>query len=663
MHVPGAPLLCGLLPLMTGQADRPRTQELLEDLCATSRVAGTPTSLAAAEFVRERLEAAGWRVEWDERLVLLSLPRSTRLSIWGDPDRPHPLVSRHHTWDPDAHPAADLPPFHSWSGSGTVRARVIDCGHGLPEEFEQLARDGVDLAGAIALCRYGRSYRGVKAEAAEAAGCAGVLMFTEASELPPWPTGPGMPEWAVQRGSIGPLTSRPGDPSTPGWPSGTPADPGERAPAEEIAAALPSIPSLPIALREAKVILARLAGGEPVEVEITVDAPRELRRIVNVLGHLEGELPSVVLAGNHRDAWVRGAHDAGSGTVSLLAAAERLGAQARVGWKPRHSLALAFWDGEETGLIGSTEWGEAGGEALGRRLCTYVNADALVSGTQFGCSGTPGMESVVVEALRDVTGTSGRSLAEEWTEQEGQIPRLSLPGSGSDYAVFLHHLGVPILDLSFSGNSGGHYHTVFDDVAIVQRYLDPGFVGHELASQAVEALLLRLADSGPLALDESRLARSMAEHALETAPWLGPERAQRLATALEQYASATDRRWREWQSRVDLEVPADLNPLGSFASLRSAILGASTFLRADAERLVDRPNLLQVALSPEGLQGRPWYRNRLWGPDPSRGYGSETFPTLRSPRTGRTVDEELDSLLDSLSRRLGAPTEASASRR
>jgi N-acetylated-alpha-linked acidic dipeptidase len=628
---------------------------LLAELCATTRLAGTAPSRRAAELVRDELEAAGFEVEWDEREVLLSLPRRTRLVLHAGPGEGAPLVERLRSFDADAVPPGDLPPFHAWSASASARGPVVDCGWGLREDFERLLAAGIDLRGCVALCRYGRSYRGVKAENAQRFGCSAVLMFTDPAEAGPergpvWPEGPWMPGWAVQRGSIAPMAQSPGDPSTPGTPSPAPGAEAKRLDAEALADLLPRIPSLPIGADDARVLLEGIEslGPGPAEVTLEIDAPRTLRTIVSVLGHLPGTRPGFVLAGNHRDSWVRGANDAGGGTVSLLVAARALGRRAAEGWRPRHGISVAFWDAEESGLIGSTEWGEAHAERLREELLLYVNADALVGGLEFGCSGTPGLEAMVAEALAEVPHPAGRSVAARWLGGKGGRPELALPGSGSDYTVFLHHLGIPILDLGFGGNGGGQYHTVFDDFALIDRFLDPGFRAHGLAAVSLEALLATAADQGPLGLDEAAFARSLAQHAARTADWLGAERAERLAQSFERLATAHEARWRRWSEAMDLGVEPVEGPFGTYPSLRAAIRRAGGAARADAERLVDRATALRALERPDGLPERPWFTNRLWAPDPERGYGSHTFPSLREPGEGRTVDEELASLLGAL---------------
>jgi N-acetylated-alpha-linked acidic dipeptidase len=324
-----------------------------------------------------------------------------------------------------------------------------------------------------------------------------------------------------------------------------------------------------------------------------------------------------VIAGAHRDSWVRGAHDDGAGVVVLLRAGQLLGARAKTGWKPKNTLTICFWDAEEWGLIGSTEWAEARGAWLATHVIAYVNADALVSGVEFGgLSGTPGMLAVgraVCERQPCVSGLAGAAnLWEEWQLRSKQPPDLGLPGSGSDFAVFLHHLALPVLDFGFGGGHGGAYHTTFDDFAFVERFHDPGFVGHEAAAALAADLLGELALRGEQSFDACEAARTLAQVARAAGAeqpdgkaWLGAERGGRLAAAFEELATALE---------------------GS--PLRSR-------------------NIYPALALPAGLPGRPWYKNRLWSPELDNGYASESFPTLRTAarESEAALDKELAELL------------------
>ena len=614
-------------------SEGPPARALLLELTSTPRWAGTSGSRWGADLVARRLAEAGWQVELDQRVVLLSLPRRVELALY-EGDAAAPFLERIESFDPDAVPAGDVPLYSAYSASGSARAPVVDVGRGLRADYERLKAAGIDVRGAIALARYGGAYRGVKADLAQEFGCVGVLLYSDPAgdgdeRGATWPEGPWKPDWDAQRGSIAPMARAPGDPSTPGWASPKPGEHGKRLTAAELEAALPRILCTPIGARDARALQARLqhvkltgadgkeselpVGPGPVQVRLTLDLPRDLRTIHNVIARLPGRGEGLVLAGNHRDAWVRGAHDAGSGTVALLRAAQRLGERSKAGWKPQHTLVLGFWDAEEFGLIGSTEWGEAHAELLRAHGLAYVNADTAVGGPRFGASGTPGLLGALERALAPMAClTTGEgtptSLWAQWVASfKDGPPRLGLPGSGSDFAVFLHHLGMPVLDIGFDGNDGGQYHTRFDDFLMVERYLDPGFRAHEAAGEFFERLLADLADDPAAGFDGAEAARAMAAHA--RASGLDAAAMERLATAFEDLARA-------WQGERAM----------------------TSFYRG-----------LHLE---EGLAGRPWFRNPLWAPGSEAGYGAETFPELRA--AALRGPEELAGAVDALCGELAA---------
>lgn len=594
----------------------PPSRALHRELTASARLAGTSGGLWGARAVARRMQEAGCEVEIESFDVVLSLPRRLGLELFADGTRREPFHSQRRRFDPDAIPAGDLPPFNSWSKSGAVRAPVLDVGFGLRADYEALLAAGVDPRGTIALARYGRSYRGVKVTLAEEFGCVGVLLTAEpvgpdeeGTPRAPWPQGPWRPDWEVERGSIKDLAEAPGDPSTPGWPSPRRGLEGRRLEGPELDALLPSIPCLPIPWEVARELLPRLerrsageagleraVGPGPVEARLDLDVRREVRAIHNVIARIPGRRPEQVIVGNHRDAWVRGGQDAATGTVVLIRAAQRLGERAREGWRPRYSIVFAFWDAEETGLIGSTEWGESHAKRLVDQGLCYINADVAVSGTRLtGMGGTPGLMRLVEEVTRRVPAVDaepGWSLFDQWSAAAGPAgPRLGLLGSGSDYTVFLHHLGLPVLDLGLGGNAGGLYHTALDDHTFVDRFLDPTWMGHETAAHLVAELLLDVGERGPACFEEDEAARRMGQLAVAEADWLGAERAERIERAFERLAQACEARG------------------------GSAPLGEARFYRA--------------LFAPEGLAGRAWFRNELWAPGLETGYSAETLPTLR----------------------------------
>ena len=617
--------------------DEPPARVLHREITASARLAGTTGSLWGARTVARRMVDAGLDVEIESFDVLLSLPRRLGLELYGDAMRREPFHWQRARFDPDAIPAGDLPPFNSWSKSGVVRAPVIDVGRGLRADYERLLAAGVDPRGCIALARYGGSYRGVKVALAESFGCVGVLLTTAPRDVPEgtWPAGPWSSIHDVERGSILDISQAPGDPSTPGWASPRPGEEARRRSSTELDAALPKLPCLPIPWTVASEILARLEprvlgegddpepiGPGPVEARLDLDVRREVRTIHDVLARIPGRRSESVVIGNHRDAWVRGAQDAATGTVTLMRAAQILSERKRAGWEPRYSIVFAFWDAEETGLIGSTEWGEAHAKRLIDEGLVYINADVAVSGTRLtGMGGTPGLMGLAERATRRVPAaleTDGTTLFDQWSSAASDAtPELSLLGSGSDYTVFLHHLGMPVLDLSLSGARAGVYHTAADEHGIVDRFLDPTWQGHETAALLVAELLTELAEQGPAAFDEGEAARTLAELARREDVWLGEAHAELLAAAFDRLAEAC-------------------------TAAARAPLGEARFYRALA--------------APQGLPGRPWYKNQLWAPGLETGYAPETFPLLRI--AARASDEALTSELTRLIDQIDALTRA-----
>ena len=573
------------------QTGAPPSRALAMELCREPRLAGTRGSERAGEWVAAHLTKLGWSVAVETRSVLLSLPTRTEVQAPG-------LFHRRARFNPDAVPTGDIPLFLAWAKAGDVTGEVVFVGRGLRADFQARVDAGVDLTGKIALATYGGAYRGVKVALAAELGCAGALLFSPSSEDgpdrgPAWPQGPWKPAFDAQRGSILSLTEAPGDPSTPGFASplvkGTPGDSEARGRAPlsgaELEARLPTIPALPLGSADAELLLAELSAGRQPVVKLALETRVERREIHNVIASLlpqSGAGGDFVLAGTHRDAWVRGAQDSGSGVVTLLRAAEHLAARYKTGWRPANEIRLAFWDGEETGLFGSTEWGEAHRGEVSKHLLAYVNGDACVGGLNFHASGTPGLLGVLRAALENVPSAAIEgNLWQEWSQNNP--PRLGLPGSGSDYTVFLHHLGLPVLDLGFGGVASGQYHTAVDDFALMDQFIDPEWRGHETAGLLFAQLLTEVSSRGRVSFHSEEAAREL--------------------------------------SRVFAELPA-------YAPLAQAFRDVAQAAQRGALLVTPGAGFYQRLRIAGGLPGRPWYTNALWAPGVETGYAAELLPTL-----------------------------------
>src|ERR1700751_919800 len=444
--------------------------------------------------------------------------------------------------DPDSKNPAISGAWLGMSISGEVTAPVIYAHSGNPEDYDLLRKHGISVKGKIALVRYSNpySYRGFKALTAEREGAAALLIYSDPAEDgfargKGFPDGPWGPESHIQRGAITYDYIVPGDPTTPGWAS----LPGAKRIAPEEALSLPKILALPLSWRDAKPLLENMNGAEvpkewrgalpityrftgAVKVHMDVDMDTSVKPYTVVEARIRGgELPEEwVLVGNHRDAWVYGGVDPVSGTTSMLELTRSLGELKQRGIRPRGTIIVCSWDGEEYALTGSTEWGEQFAEDLKKKLVAYLNVDSSVAGAaatagpeglSFKPTAVASLAPMLVEASRDVRAPSGQSLYEAWRATSARDKKLTGPpadsalvetriGSGSDPTVFLNHLGRPVINLGFSGDYGV-YHSAYDDHFWMSRFGDPTFEYHTALTKIWGLTALRLANSEILPFD------------------------------------------------------------------------------------------------------------------------------------------------------------------
>jgi N-acetylated-alpha-linked acidic dipeptidase len=616
-------------------------------LTAEPHVAGTPRDRVLAAWVRDRWREYGLeQVEIVEHDVLLPYAIDVTVEMTA-PTRVRATM-KEEAVEGDPFSARDVGiAYHAYSASGDVTAPVVYANSGNPADYDWLAEHGVDVRGKIVLVRYSMpySYRGFKALTAEQRGAAGLLIYSDPAEDgfkkgKTYPDGPWGPDSHIQRGGIVYDFRVPGDPLTPGWAS----VPGARRIAAADAISLPKIMSAPLSWKDARPILEALRGsdapaswqgGLPITyrvgdgsaiVHLRVRMDDGVRPIWTVTGRITGTAShdQLVIVGNHRDAWVYGGVDPSSGTASLMELARSLGALAQQGMRPKRTIVFANWDAEEFTLTSSTEWGEQHASDLGEHAVAYINVDSSTSGPDFKVSAVPALNRLTFQSARDVLELRG---------DESQIVTNRL-GSGSDYTVFLNFLGVPIVDMSFTGPYGV-YHSAYDNHVWMKKFGDPGFARHAVMARVWGVMALRLANADIVPLDYRATAMRIREFVTETtdAAREGDRAALRpLAAAAERFESAATAAG----SLIDTLLTRDTPNRATTAALDRALIRTE-----------------RAFLDPAGIPNRPWYRHLLYAPRAT--YAPEVLPgvteALEAADRDRTrLDTAVARLVAALSR-------------
>jgi N-acetylated-alpha-linked acidic dipeptidase len=631
-------------------------------LSRNPQLIATPGVRRSFEYSVQLLRSYGLDVSSSTYGVYASRPRDIRVTMTapatrrlGNKEQPFPW---HQSFD-DV-----VVGYNAYSPPGSVSGEVVYANYGLPRDYAELERLGVDVRGKIVLVRYGQSFRGVKAQQAENRGAVGLLIYSDPEDDgfgrgPVYPEGPWRPADSIQRGSIQYIFNYPGDPLTPGAPS----VPGTQRLAPADAGNLPRIPTTPISYGDAQPLLEGLGGqtapesfrgGLPItyrvgpggtRVRLDLDIAYEQLPVRNVLAEIRGtsKPEERVIIGAHYDGWTYGTSDNTSGWTSVMEIGRSLGRLLQRGWRPERTIVLAGWDGEEYGLLGSTEWVEQFKRDLARDAVAYANLDGA-GGMSFGAAGVPQIDDALIEATKSVTDPrTGRSVFDVWKGDEDEEPTVDRLGSGSDYTAFLDHVGVPSLEAGFSAPaSSGTYHSAYDDTFNMERHLDPGYLGHAGSARITGVAALRLANADVLPFHYSDYAAAVASYVqeLQTVQAETPGAAQVDLGVLLEAADA----WRQASGR--LEARADqLLAAGDTESSK-----ASRAIRRINEALMRQERALTTS---RGLPGRPWFRHQVYAPGLVTGYAVQYLPGMRDAveqgdeSTARTYrDLLLDSLRD-----------------
>ena len=663
-------------------------REWMKRMTARPRHLGAPYTKEMAEFIASLFRSWGYETRIEEFRVLFPTPR-TRLLELVEPrlftaKLEEPAIPEDATSDVRENL---LPLYNAYSADGDVTAELVYVNYGVPDDYEELDRRGIDVAGKIVIARYGGSWRGIKPKVAAEHGAIGTIIYSDPHEDgyfqgEVYPEGPYRPEYGGQRGSVADMPTYPGDPLTPDV--GATAD-AERLPVEE-SPTIMKIPVLPISYGDARPLLEALGGTVapetwrgalpltyhigpgPAKVHLKLEFDWDLVTAHDVIAMLRGSaLPDEwIVRGNHFDGWAFGARDPISGMVAALEEARAIATLTNDGWRPKRTIVYAAWDGEEPGLLGSTEWAEAHAEELRRKVVAYINSDSNSRGfLQVGGSHT--LERFINEVAEDVsdpqTGVSVAERLRALREVRGDRDpgadsdlRISPLGSGSDYTPFLQHLGIASLNLGYGGEAGGgSYHSIYDSFDHYTRFGDPEFqYGVALAKTGGRAVL-RLAEAEVLPFRFTNFAQHTGEYIDEIAKLADDMRAEteRTNRLLESraYTLAAD----PTETYVPPAGRAPV-PFLNFAPLRNALAHLRTASSAYGKAMdaagpealtgQERRQLNELLLhserrmtTEEGLPRRPWYVHQIYAPGFYTGYGVKTLPGVREAIEERQWDE------------------------
>ena len=659
-----------------------------DDLAAwMHELAREPHHLGSSHDARNVETLRGWFTEWgyDTEVARYDVLRPTPLTRRLTMTVPHEFTASltEQPVEGDASSASPdvLPPYNAFSPDGDVTGELVYVNYGTREDYELLARYGVDVEGKIVIARYGRVFRGVKPKLAAEHGAIGCLIYSDPADDgyyrgEGYPEGPFKNASTVQRGSIMDLPLHAGDLLTPGWA----AVDGARRLTRDEAPAMPTIPTLPIGYGDARPLLDAIEGPVaptewrgalpftyrigpgPATVQLTVKFDWRTVTAMNVVARLEGARwpDQWVLRGNHHDAWNHGARDPISGLVATLAEAKAI---AQLPEPPGRTVVFAAWGGEEQGLMGSTEWAEEHGEELTQKAVLYTNTDANGRGF-LRLGGSHALTNFWAEVQRDVVDPqTGLSLADrnrariratgdeqsrkDLVERDLSVGAL---GSGSDYTAFFQHLGISSANISIGGEAeSGTYHTLYDTIEHYERFIDPGHVYGVVLAKATGRATLRMANAPLLPFDFNDLASTIKRYITEVEELADQQRAEtaRVNGLVEsgEYAAALDPTKALQPPPLREAVPHfNFAPIhNALARLDAALAGTRPSPDLDAATLDEINMLLYTAertlLREDGLPGRPWFRHQVYAPGRYTGYGAKTLPWVREAIEQRKYDQ------------------------
>ncbi len=671
-----------------------RLRDDMQRLSAYPHHVGSPYDKDNAEWLLARFKEWGLDAHIENFDVLFPTPRERAVEML----EPRRFVAKLQepplAVDPTSNQQAEqLPAYNAYSIDGDVTAPLVYVNYGVPDDYEQLDRLGISVKGAIVIARYGASWRGIKPKVAAEHGAVGCIIYSDPREDgyfqgDLFPAGAWRSRDGVQRGSVMDMPIYPGDPLTPGVGA---TESAKRLPLSE-AKTITKIPVLPISYGDAQPLLEALTGPVapanwrgalpityhvgpgPTKVHLKVKSNWDTKRLYDVIARIpgQGESEIWIVRGNHHDAWVNGAEDPISGTAAEMEEARGLAELVKQGWQPKRTIIYCIWDGEEEGLLGSTEWAEEHADELKQHAAVYINSDGNGRG-YLQMSGSHSLEKFMNGVAKDVDDPEKdypawkrlrlSRIASAPDDQRDEIRkrddlRMGALGSGSDYTAFVDHLGVASLNLGYGGEDGGGiYHSIYDDFYWYTHFSDTDFRYGRALAQTIGLAVMRMADADLLPYDFTDFTDTVGRYVDE------------LEKLWKSKSDEIKERNRELKEGVYVAIadpkktlvppkPEEEPPFLNFAPLHNGLeklrrssehydkavhqasLGAQPL--DDVNRKLTQAE--RALTLPDGLPGRPWFQHQIYAPGLYTGYGVKTIPGVREAieqKNWKQADEQI----------------------
>jgi N-acetylated-alpha-linked acidic dipeptidase len=641
---------------------------------------GSPQDKLNAEYMANLFKQWGYQTQIETYYVLFPTPKTRVLELQGSKPYKAKLEEQTLTQDKTSGQKSEqLPGYNAYSADGDVTAELVFVNRGIPADYEELEKMGVDVKGKIVIAKYGGSWRGIKPKVAYEHGALGCIIYSDPADDgyvqgDVYPEGAFRPKDGIQRGSVMDMPVYPGDPLTPGTGSTKDAKRLDR----KDAITIMKIPVLPISYEDALPLLQSLSGqvvpsawrgGLPItyhvgpskdKVHLKLEFNWDIKPLYNVVAKLTGsDFPDQwIIRGNHHDAWVNGASDPLSGMVSEMEEARSIGELAKKGFRPKRTLVYCAWDGEEPALLGSTEWAEDHQQELIKKAVVYINTDNTGRGF-IGASGSHTLEPFFNQVIEDVTdpqtgvNIKERRYAKALVDADkttrakligNKYYKIGALGAGSDYSPFIQHMGIASMNLGFGGeDNGGDYHSIYDSYDHYTRFGDPGFKYGIALSKTAGRMMMRLANADVLPFDFNSFYKTINDYATEVKTLVDNQRAE-TETENKMVKDNLFNLAKDPTKTYHTPTVKEVVPFLNFSALENSLVQLKT-LAEDYQKAynngtqlpVEKQNQLnQVLFNAErsliyegGLPRRPWYKHEIYAPGFYTGYGVKTLPAIR----------------------------------